>query len=337
MKNKVLLFTLLGFFVLFMGVVGILLVLSLIFGGNRNSDFSISDNKIAIIELNGTIDNSEKINALIKKAKDNSSVKAIVLRINSPGGMVGASQEIYQEVTTARSEGKIIVSSMGDLGASGAYYIACGTDKIVANPGTLTGSVGVIMNFMNWQGLMSNKLGLQFYNIKSGRFKDSGTPNRPMTDDEKQYFQGVIDNVFSQFLEVVIKGREDSIREVLTHQKMELPPLGESTSHLKGKDIAKVRAEITFTEISTFIKDYTEGNIYSGQQAYEAGMIDKLGNLNTAIELAADMAGIKDKNKYKLIYLKPRELGLFDKVFGETAQAMNPIKNSHLTMQYIMP
>ncbi len=337
MKNKVLLFTLLGFCVLIMGVVGILLVLSLVIGGNRNSDFSISDNKIAIIELNGTIDNSEKINSLIKKAKDNSSVKAIVLRINSPGGMVGASQEIYQEVTTARAEGKIIVSSMGDLGASGAYYIACGTDKIVANPGTLTGSVGVIMNFMNWQGLMSNKLGLQFYNIKSGRFKDSGTPNRPMTDDEKQYFQGVIDNVFNQFLEVVIKGREDSIREVLTRQKMELPPLGESTSHLKGKDIAKVRSEITFAEISTFIKDYTEGNIYSGQQAYEAGMIDKLGNLNSAIELAADMAGIKDKNKYKLIYLKPRELGLFDKVFGETAQAMNPIKNNHLTMQYIMP
>ncbi len=337
MKNKVLLFTLLGFCVLFMGVVGILLVLSLVIGGNRNSDFSISDNKIAIIELNGTIDNSEKINSLIKKAKDNSSVKAIVLRINSPGGMVGASQEIYQEVTTARAEGKIIVSSMGDLGASGAYYIACGTDKIVANPGTLTGSVGVIMNFMNWQGLMSNKLGLQFYNIKSGRFKDSGTPNRPMTDDEKQYFQGVIDNVFNQFLEVVIKGREDSIREVLTRQKMELPPLGESTSHLKGKDIAKVRSEITFAEISTFIKDYTEGNIYSGQQAYEAGMIDKLGNLNSAIELAADMAGIKDKNKYKLIYLKPRELGLFDKVFGETAQAMNPIKNNHLTMQYIIP
>jgi protease-4 len=337
MKNKVVLFSLIGCCVLFLGIIGLLLVISLLFSGSSNSDFAISDNRIAVIEINGTIDDSDKINGLIKKARDNSSVKAIVLRINSPGGMVGASQEIYQEVTTARGDGMVIVSSMADLGASGAYYIACGTDKIVANPGTLTGSVGVIMNFMNWQGLMNNKLGLQFYNIKSGKFKDSGTPNRPMTDEEKQYMQGVIDNVYGQFLGVVIKSRENNIRDILSRKKMEEVTAADTTVSLKSKDISKIRSEITYAEISTYVKQYAEGNIFTGQQAMDAGMIDSLGNFNTAVDVAAKLAGIGDKKKYKLLYLKPREAGLFEKVFGETAQALNPIKNNHMSMQYILP
>jgi protease-4 len=337
MKNKVLLFSLIGCCVLFIVIMGLLLIMTLLFRSSTDSFFTISDNRIAVIEINGTIDDSDKINGLIKKARENPSVKAIVLRINSPGGMVGASQEIYQEVTTARSDGMVIVSSMADLGASGAYYIACGSDKIVANPGTLTGSVGVIMNFMNWQGLMNNKLGLQFYNIKSGKFKDSGTPNRPMTDEEKQYMQGVIDNVYGQFLGVVIKSRENTIRDILSRKKIEAATSSDSTTQLKSKDILKIRSEITYTEISTYVKQYAEGNIYTGQQAMEAGMIDSLGNFNTAVELAARLAGISDKKKYKLIFLKPREAGLFEKVFGETAQALNPIKNNHMSMQYILP
>lgn len=213
-------------------------------------------NKIAILEIKGAILSSRKIVEHIHSVKKNSSVKGVVLRINSPGGGVAPSQEIYSEVKKlARS--KKVVASFSSVAASGGYYVACAADKIVANPGTLTGSIGVIMDFSNVQGLLE-KLGLKNYVIKSGKFKDIGSPLREMTTDEREVLQSVIDTVHNQFVDAVVEGR--------------------------GKN----REEI---------KEIADGRIYSGEQALHLGLVDELGGLQDAIDMVAKLAGIKGEPK----------------------------------------
>ena len=169
--------------------------------------------RVAILPINGLITESEPtIEQLRKFAKDR-SVKAIVLRINTPGGGVGPSQEIYGEVRKVR-EKKVVVASMGALGASGGYYIACAAEKIFANPGTITGSIGVIMRFVNVKDLIE-KIGVKGFVVKSGDFKDIGSPIREMDPKERLLLQGVIDNVHSQFVNAVAENRGLDRKEVL--------------------------------------------------------------------------------------------------------------------------
>jgi protease IV len=214
-----------------------------------------SGEKIALIELNDVIMSSESMVEEIKKFREDKSIKAIVLRINSPGGGVAASQEIYEEVKKTRDKGKIIVVSMGSIAASGGYYIACGSSLIVANPGTLTGSIGVIAQFYTIKDL-ADKLGIKQQVIKSGELKDAGNPFRDMNDKDKEYFQDVVDNSFGQFLGVVAKER-----------KMNPDSL----------------------------KKYSNGRVFTGLQAKEIGLIDSLGTLEDAIRITAKMAGIDDE------------------------------------------
>ena len=168
---------------------------------------------VGIVEVNGAIVSPDEAVNLIKKYRDNSAIKAIVLRVQSPGGGVAASQEIYQAVRNARTS-KPVVCSMGEVAASGGYYIACACDTIVANPGTLTGSIGVIMEFMVAEELIK-KAGLKFEVLKAGQNKDLGSPFRQMTPEERTLLQGMIDDVHSQFIEAVAEGRQlspDSVR-----------------------------------------------------------------------------------------------------------------------------
>lgn len=214
--------------------------------------------KIALIKIENIITHSADIVRQIKKYADDKSVKAIVLRINSPGGSVAPSQEIYNEIIKVRkNSNKKVITSMGNISASGGYYIACASDKIVANPGTITGSIGVIMTFSNIEELMS-KIGLKAEVIKSGKFKDTGSPMRKFTEEEKQLMQNVIDDVYDQFINVVAKGR--------------------------NLDIDKV-------------KELSDGRIFTGRQAFKVGLVDKLGSLEDAIELGAKMVSIKGKPK----------------------------------------
>jgi protease-4 len=159
---------------------------------------------------------SEKTVEQIKKYRDDKSIKAIIVRINSPGGGVAASQEIYDEVRKTRDSGKIIVVSMGSIAASGGYYIAVGSSLIVANPGTLTGSIGVIAQFISIKDL-AEKLGISQTTIKSGSLKDAGSPFRQMNDSDKAYFQEVVDNSFGQFLDVVSKERMMDKQELIIY------------------------------------------------------------------------------------------------------------------------
>jgi protease IV len=212
-----------------------------------------SGDKIAIVEINDVIMSSEKTVEQIKKFREDKSIKAIILRINSPGGGVAASQEIYEEVKRTRDSGKIIVVSMGSIAASGGYYIAVGSSLIIANPGSITGSIGVIAQFISIKDL-AEKLGISQTTIKSGSLKDAGSPFKQMNDSDKAYFQDVVDNSFEQFLDVVA-----------TERKMDK---------------------------ETLLK-YANGRVFTGLQAKEYGLIDSLGTFEDAIRITSQMAGIE--------------------------------------------
>ena len=214
-----------------------------------------SGDKIALVEINDVIISSEKTVGQIKKFREDKSIKAIILRINSPGGGVAASQEIYEEVKRTRESGKIIVVSMGSIAASGGYYIAMGSSLIVANPGTLTGSIGVIAQFISIKDL-AEKLGITHTTIKSGSLKDAGNPFGQMNDSTKAYLQDIVDNTFGQFLDVVSKERKMDKEKLLT---------------------------------------YANGRVFTGLQAKEYGLIDSLGTFEDAVRITSKMAGIEDE------------------------------------------
>ncbi|HEX9756276.1 MAG TPA: signal peptide peptidase SppA [Nitrospiria bacterium] len=217
-----------------------------------------SGERIALIRVEGVILDSKEILDELEKYEKNPSVKALLLRIDSPGGAVAPSQEIYEEVKKFREKGgKKVVTSMGSVAASGGYYIAAATDKIVANPGTLTGSIGVILELTNVEGLME-KVGVKSVVIKSGEKKDLGSPFRTMSPGEQKLLQSVLDDVHDQFIEAVAEGR--------------------------GLSEEKVRP-------------LADGRIFTGRQAKGMGLVDELGNLQDAIQLAADIVGIKGKPK----------------------------------------
>ena len=232
--------------------IGSIMLLTFMFRRETPS-FALGD-KVGVVEVTGVISNSREVIRGIKHFVEDGGVKAIVLRVDSPGGGVGASQEIYREVVKARDV-KTVVASFGGVAASGGYYVACGADKIVANPGTITGSIGVVMQFANLEELFK-KIGYKGYVIKSGPHKDVGSPFREMKPEEKALLQEVIDTVHRQFVTAVAEGRKLPVEKV------------------------------------TAIAD---GRIFSGEQARALGLVDELGNLEDTIDIAAQMAGIKGK------------------------------------------
>jgi protease-4 len=206
------------------------------------------------VEIRGVITQSSGIIEEIHQYLEDEGVKAIILRIDSPGGGVGPSQEIHREILKIKSKKKV-VTSMGSVAASGGYYIACASDLIVANPGTITGSIGVVMEFTNIEELFK-KIGIKGVVVKSGEHKDIGSPFREMTPDERRLLQDVIDNVHEQFIKAVAEGRK--------------------------LDRSKV------TEIA-------DGRILTGEQAKQLGLVDQIGNLQDAIDTTAKMVGIEGK------------------------------------------
>ena len=234
----------------FLGLSGIVLVLL-----GKGSPFN-SQERVGVVEIKGLLTDSHTAIKQLDRYRDDDSIKAIVLRINSPGGAVGPSQEILREVEKVRTKKKI-VASLGTVAASGGYYIASGANLIMANRGTATGSIGVIMQFTNVEGL-SKKLGLDFFNLKSGRYKDVGSPFRSMSPEDKAYLQGFLDNIYQQF-----------VSDVAHNRKIPLARL----------------------------KTLAEGRIYTGEEAQQVGLVDEFGNLPDAIERAGRLGGIKGKVK----------------------------------------
>ena len=228
--------------------------LSLLFiFSTRDADFEFGE-KVGVIEIIGAITDSKDIIHNLKRFRENDSIKAIVVRIDSPGGGVGPSQEIFREIRKT-SESKKVIASMGGVAASGGYYIAAGADGIVANPGTITGSIGVIMGYTNFQEILK-KIGMVPVVIKSGEYKDMGSPVREMTKKEEEILHNLANQIHKQFIKAIAEGR--------------------------GIEQSKV-------------EKFADGRIFSGEEAKKIGLVDRFGNLEDAIEWAGRMGGIKGK------------------------------------------
>jgi protease-4 len=235
--------------------------------------------KVGVIEIEGVIGASEKITASLADFKADEKIRGVILRINSPGGSVGPSQEIYTEVRKTARE-KPVVASMGAVAASGGYYVAAGANKIVANPGTITGSIGVLMEFVQLEGLLK-KIGIRLEVLKSGEFKDLGSPHRELTERDKEIIRGVMQDIQQQFVAAVAEGRnlpEGSVRKI------------------------------------------ADGRIFSGAQAKDLGLVDLLGNMQDAIALTKELAGIE--GEVTLVYPKKPKLSLWNWVFGGAKEAL---------------
>src|SRR5450631_529789 len=225
------------------------------FQGERGSSFS-GGPRVGVVEVTGTITDSKKTLKELRDFAEADSIKAIVVRVDSPGGAVGPSQEIYEAVRKLKDK-KHVVVSMGSIAASGGFYIACAGEKIYANPGTLTGSIGVIFTFVNVQGLLK-WAGVQVSPLTAGKMKDVGSPYREMTPEEKTYLRGVLDDVHEQFIQAVAQGRN------LTEDQ---------------------------------VKPLADGRVFTGRQAKDLKLVDALGGLEDAVAEAGRMGGIKGQPK----------------------------------------
>jgi protease-4 len=257
-------------------------------------DLSAED-RIALVRIEGIILDSQTTVGELKRFGDNPSIKAIVLRIDSPGGGVVPSQEIYDAVQRVRNKSnKAVIASMGTVAASGGYYIAAATDRILANPGTLTGSIGVIMEMANIEGLLK-KIGVEGVVVKSGRYKDVGSPLRKMSDEEQALLQSVMDDVHKQFIEAVAAGRSLEVADV---------------------------------------KALADGRIFTGRQAKDARLVDELGNLEDAIQLAAEIAGIEGEPKV----VEPRRRFSLRELLESRLSTLFPKLDFHtgVSLKYLM-
>ncbi|HOV79220.1 MAG TPA: signal peptide peptidase SppA [Bacillota bacterium] len=271
-----------------LGVVVVSLILAAVVKPGRGpaGRSGTGKNEVGVIYIDGVIASgrksvglldamtgSEDIAGALREASRNPELKAVVIRLNSPGGTPAAAQEISAEIERLKQSGKKVVASMGDTAASGAYWIAAGADRIVANPGTLTGSIGVIMQYYNLQDLY-DKVGVGAETFKSGPYKDMGSPDRPATPEESAIFQSMIDDIFNQFIEVVAEGR-----------------------HMDKTEVRKL----------------ADGRVYTGRQAMELGLVDRLGDFHDAVLLAAELAGVPGEPG--IVEIGPRNF--WEEVFSE--------------------
>jgi protease-4 len=235
-----------GMLLLFLVCVGIATALL------GDSDRLVGSEGVGLVEVKGIIVDGQETIQQLRDLKKDKRVKAVVLRVESPGGVVGPSQEICAEVKGLAKVKKVVVS-MGSVAASGGYYIAAPATVIYANPGTITGSIGVLMKFSNIEGLMG-KVGMKAFTLKTGKFKDAGSPVREMSPEERNMLQGVIDSTHAQFVRAVAEGRKLPVEQV---------------------------------------RRIADGRIFSGEQALSLKLIDRIGTLQDAVEEAGRLAGIE--------------------------------------------
>ena len=281
----------------FLFIVLCLLAVVFYMAGKGSPGLSLSGNQIASLTLEGVISDSKDFVDQLKDYGKRSAVKSVVIRINSPGGGVAASQEIYEAIKKFRAETKKkVVVSMGSVAASGGYYAACGADKIYANPGTITGSIGVRAEWYNYGDLL-RWAKMQDVVIKSGTFKDAGSGTRPLTEEEKVYFQSLINNMYNQFVAAVVSSRK-----------------------MKDEDVRKL----------------ADGRVYTGQQAKADGLVDELGTYQDAIDAAARIAGIQGEPKILSPAKKSFSLLDILLGESRSALSLSPDRSeSHIRFQYL--
>lgn len=277
------------------------------------SPFSMFGNRIGVLEIEGVLGegvgygaNTEELVDQVKAWTENDSIKAMVLRINSPGGAVSATQDLVHAINEFRGTGRPVYASMGDVAASGGYYAATAADEVYANEGTLTGSIGVIMSFYNYEGLLE-KIGVYSQAVKSGEFKDMGSGTRQMTEAEQALLDGMVQDVYQQFLDEVVAARAEKVKQL--HGLREVD------------------------EVREHIAQYADGRIFSGRQAYDYGMVDELGTLEETIEAAANKVGLSN---YSVVHAPVRPKGLFGAIgaLSNKAQAIATEQAGTVKLEY---
>lgn len=262
--------------VLALGAFSVLLIVGAL-ALSDSGGFGLGGDRIAVVPVEGVIDAemAKKVNRNLKQFGDDDRVKAIILRVDSPGGGVAASEEIYREVKRVKDEKKKkIIVSMSQVAASGGYYIAAPADYIYANASTVTGSIGVIAEWMNLKDL-ADWAKVKPVVFKSGEFKDTGNPTREMTEREKQFFQAMIDELYNQFVKVVLEGRQG-----------------------KGPEDKKLNEER--------VRALADGRVYTGETALANGLVDKIGNYQDALRYTAELLKMKGEPNV-VIPVEPRE------------------------------
>ena len=254
--------------------------------------------KVAVVEVEGIIVDGSSAVRELRELADNASVRAVVLRVNSPGGVVAPTQEIFAAIQRVRKGGKPVIASLGAVAASGGYYVAAAADRIYASPGTLTGSIGVVMQMANIEGLLK-KVGVEYVVVKAGAYKDVGSLARSMSPEERRMLQALLDDVYSQFVDAVAEGRGLERNEVLA---------------------------------------FADGRIYSGQQALALKMVDELGGFEDAVEAAGKLANITGRprlvyprKKFSIKDLLESRLGLPGA--GQLLPALSGIRTPLYLMQ----
>lgn len=286
MKKHPILFTFLILGVLFFLFISIIVIAVMASGSS-----AFHREPVAIVKIEGPIVDSLDIVKELEALRLDKKVKAVVLRLDSPGGSVASSQEIFTQVLALKKEKKV-VASMGTVAASGAYYIACAADKIVANEGSITGSIGVIMETFGLKELV-RKINIEPRIIKSGRYKDVGSPFRDMTEEDRVYLQAIINNIYEQFLTAVSQSRNIPMEKV---------------------------------------RIIAEGKIYTGLQAKSEGLVDQMGNIYEAIDLAKSLAGLPKDAKIRW----PRKPTPFERFFdGDKASTLLHIFLQKLGKTYL--
>jgi protease IV len=251
--------------------------------GTDATDVTFAAEKVAVIAIEGEIVEARDTLDALKRHAANDTVKAIVIRINSPGGAIAPSQEIYSAIRRTRADSKKpIVASMDSVAASGGYYIAAACDQIVANPGTITGSIGVILQWFNTKELIQWAK-LKPETITSGPLKDAGSPFRELTEQERQYFQGIVTQLHSQFVRDVAQGR---------------------SAKMKPEEVARI----------------ADGRIFTGEQALQLKLVDEMGSIDDAVRTAGRMAGIQGEPAR--LWPKRREGGLLELLNAGDADAL---------------
>ena len=230
---------------------------------------------MGVVEITGAISDARETVADLKRFREDDAIKAIVVRIDSPGGVVGPSQEIYREIRKTL-EKKRVVASMGSIAASGGYYVAAAADKIIANPGTITGSIGVIMGFANYEELL-RKIGLAPVVVKSGEYKDMGSPVRKMRPEEREILEGFAGKVHRQFIRDIVAGRNMDLQHV---------------------------------------ESLADGRIFTGEESKGLGLVDRLGNLEDAIEWAGRLGGVEAE--IKAVYSREKKRSLLEYMLMDT-------------------
>ncbi|HHJ64057.1 MAG TPA: signal peptide peptidase SppA [Aquifex aeolicus] len=237
----------------------LLLIIAVVMFSAILSRIPVGD-RVAIVKLSGVIVNPLPVVKKIERLRRDKSVKALVLRVDSPGGSVGASQEIYRALERFKADGKPVVVSMGNVAASGGYYVAVPADFIYANPGTITGSIGVIIQHVAYRELME-KIGIKATSIKTGKFKDTLNPFRELTPEEKKYLKETITEAYEQFLSAILRYRKGKISEET-------------------------------------LREVADGRVLTGEKAYELGLVDGIGGLQDAVDKARELAGIPTAREF---------------------------------------